>query len=334
MIRLPKSIDDARAHAATHDVRAGGTDLQERRIHGLSARPLLDLRDVAGLDQIEAEGEGLRIGAKVRLAELARHAEVRARYPGIAEGAGGLANPQIRAVATLGGNLLQAPRCPYFRNPDVRCLKSGGGECWARAGDHLWHVCFADRPCVAPHASTMGMILMAYDAEVEVAGGKGRTIEALYDFGATLRDHTLEAGALLTHVDLPAPWSEERAAYMRATSRARAEWALVEVLARLRLDAGGRILDARVAVGAVANAPLRLRSVEAALVGQRADDATFTAAGARAKEGASPLPQTAYKVELLAASVVDALTQAAARPPTPSYAPPAAAANAPAQETP
>ena len=95
MIRLPKSIDDARAHAATHDVRAGGTDLQERRSHGLSAGPLLDLRDVAGLDEIAPEGEGLRIGAKVRLADLARDETVRARYPGIAEGAGGLANPQI-----------------------------------------------------------------------------------------------------------------------------------------------------------------------------------------------------------------------------------------------
>jgi xanthine dehydrogenase YagS FAD-binding subunit len=178
----------------------------------------------------------------------------------------------------------------------------------------------------------MGMILPAYDAEVEVAGGPGRTIEALYDFGATLRDHTLEEGAILTHVDLPAPWSEERAAYMRATSRARSEWALVEVLARLRLDASGRILDARVAVGAVANAPLRLRPVEAALVGQRAGDATFAAAGAKAKEGASPLPQTAYKVELLAASVVDALTQAAARPPTLTYAPPPPAAAAAAAE--
>lgn len=317
MIRLPTTIEAALEHSTTHDVRAGGTDIQERRNHGRRRRPVLDLRDIPGLDKIERDGEGLKIGARVRLAELAEDPWVRERYPALAKGAASLGNPQIRAVATLGGNLLQAPRCAYYRDPEVQCLKSGGSECWARQGDHLWHVCFATRPCIAPHASTMGMVLAAYDATVSVAGGAARSVEELYDIGDTLRDHTLDEGVLLTHINLPRPWSAEQGAYMRATSRARAEWALVEVVVRLRLDRWESIVDARVAVGAVANTPLRLREVERLLVGNVVNEPLFVAAGEKATEGAEPLEDTAYKVELLRASVFDALNAAVVSPPSP-----------------
>jgi len=319
MIRLPTTIEDALEHSTTHDIRAGGTDLQDRRNHGLSRLPVLDLRDIPGLDQIERDGDALRIGARVRLADLAEHPWVLERYPALAKGAGSLGTPQIRAVATLGGNLLQAPRCSYFRHPDVRCLKSGGSECFAREGDHLWHVCFASRPCVAPHASTMGMVLAAYDATVSVAGGAGRSIEELYEIGDTTRDHTLDEGVILTHVRLPSPWSAERGTYMRTSSRARAEWALVEVAVRLRLDRWESIVDARVAVGAVANTPMRLREVERALIGNVASEPLFRAAGDTAKEGAQPLPGTEYKVDLLAASVFQALSNAVLSPATPLF---------------
>lgn len=322
MIRFPTSLEQALPHASTHDVRAGGTDLQDRRHLGITRRPILDLRDLPGLDQIEPHEGGVRVGALVRLQDLADAEVIRARYPAIAEGAGNLANPQIRAVATIGGNLLQAPRCWYYRHPHQRCLKRGGEACLARGGDHVWHVCFDDGGCAAPHASTMAMILMAYDAEVDVAGGPPRAVEALYQTGGDpTRDHALEPGALLTHARLPAPWSSERAAYLRATGRARAEWPLVEVVARLRLDSSGVIADARVAAGAVANAPLRLRAVEAQLVGKPALEATFEQAARLASEGARPLPQTGYKLELLRVSVVDALTRAAERSPT-AVAPP------------
>ncbi|HFE44977.1 MAG TPA: oxidoreductase, partial [Nannocystis exedens] len=173
MIRLPQTIEQALVHAASHDVRAGGTDLQERRSSDSTGelRPVLDLRDVAGLDRIERSGDGLRIGVRVPLAKLARDPWVSVHYPALTQAAGALGTPQIREVASLGGNLLQAVRCPYFRDPAVRCLRSGGAECWARQGDHLWHVCFTSGPCVAPHASTLGMVLLALDARLRVAGG-------------------------------------------------------------------------------------------------------------------------------------------------------------------
>ncbi|HGG57256.1 MAG TPA: hypothetical protein ENK31_05625 [Nannocystis exedens] len=154
---------------------------------------------------------------------------------------------------------------------------------------------------------------------MRVAGGVDRSASELYEIGETIRDHTLEEGALLTHVQLPAPWSEERATYMRASHRARAEWALVEVVVRLRIDASRSILAARVAIGAVANTPLRLREVEDLLVGKRAGESLFRAAGQRACAGAVPLPMTAYKVDLIAACVFDALTDAAKSLPSPPF---------------
>jgi xanthine dehydrogenase YagS FAD-binding subunit len=156
------------------------------------------------------------------------------------------------------------------------------------------------------------MALMAYDAQVEVAGGKVRTIAELYGDGSDARrDHQLEDGALLTAVVLPAAAKGERASYFRAISRSRSEWPLVEVLARLVVE-GETIKQAAVAIGGVAPVPLRLHDVDAALVGKPASAATFRAAAEMARKGASPLPMTGYKVELVEGTVLEALERAVA----------------------
>lgn len=205
MIRFPTSVQQA--CAAVGEYRAGGTDLMERRRHGLSARDIVDLRDVPGLDRIEStRSGGLRIGARVTLRSFASDPELAQRYPGLTEAARKLATPQIRAVATLGGNLLARNRCWYFRSPEAKCLQKGGHECLARAGDHLFHACFDLGPCVAVHPSTMAMALTAYDATVEIAGGPGRTIDELYGDGSHPRgEHRLRSDELLTAVVLPVP---------------------------------------------------------------------------------------------------------------------------------
>jgi xanthine dehydrogenase YagS FAD-binding subunit len=317
MIAFPKTRDEATAQAG--EVRAGGTDLQERRHLGLAKGPLRDLRDLAGLDELRLDGGRLRIGARVTVAQLAASELVRAHYPGLALAAGSLATPQIRAVATVGGNLLQRVRCWYFRHPQLRCFKSGGDSCPARAGDHLFHVCFDQGPCIAPHPSTVGMALTAYEAEVEVAGPSARSpiaIGALYGDGSDPRhEHTLGAQDLLTAVVLPPPVAGERGAYFRAIGRAFAEWPLVEVTALLWLD-GGRIVRARVAMGGVANTPLRLHAVEAALLGHAADAATLAAAAAHATDGAKPLPMTAYKLQVIPGAVLETLERAVAAAPS------------------
>jgi xanthine dehydrogenase YagS FAD-binding subunit len=311
MIVFPTTIEDA--VKAKGEFRAGGTDLVERRNLGIATGDIVDLRDVGGLETIEAgEGGALRIGARTRIVDIASSPEVAKGYPGLAAAAGGLATPQIRAVGTLGGNLLQRTRCWYFRSPEAKCLKKGGKKCYAREGDHLFHACFDLGPCASVHPSTLGMALMAYDAQVEVAGGKVRTIAELYGDGSDARrDHQLEDGALLTAVVLPAAAKGERAAYFRAISRSRSEWPLVEVLARLVVE-GETIKQAAVAIGGVAPVPLRLHDVDAALVGKPASAATFRAAAEMARKGASPLPMTGYKVELVEGTVLEALERAVA----------------------
>ncbi|MEM7152347.1 MAG: FAD binding domain-containing protein [Myxococcota bacterium] len=318
MIRFPRSLAELPplSEEAGHQTRAGGTDLMERRRLRLAPGPLLDLRDLTGLDTIHWDGGAARIGSTVRIAQLARDAPLRQAYPGLCAAAGALATPQIRAVATLGGNLLQANRCWYFRNPTHRCLKSGGDRCLARGGDHLYHACFDRGPCVSVHPSTLGMALLAYEAQVHAHGDPSRSIEALYGDGRDpRRDHQLPPGALLTHVELPAPLPREQAAYFRTTSRARSEWPLVEVLVRLQLE-GDTIRFARVSMGGVAPVPLRLPAVEAALVGARDSDETLARAAALARDGAKPLPMTEYKVDLVEGTVLETLERARHATPT------------------
>lgn len=263
--------------------------------------------------RVGPEAGGLRLGAKVVLATLAQDARVKQHYPALAITAGGLATPEIRAAATLGGSLLQRVRCWYYRNPGFECLKKGGATCFARQGDHHYHACIDLGPCIAPHPSSMGMALLAYDAEVEVQGAPGRTMAQLLGDGKDARrENTLEPQALVTSVLLPAPWVGEKSAYFRAISRARAEWPLVEVVVRLKVDSN--IVDARVAVGGVANIPLRLPKVEQALIGKSVSAATLPetlkAAAALAWDGTRALPMTEYKGELLVSTVLETLERA------------------------
>jgi xanthine dehydrogenase YagS FAD-binding subunit len=306
-VHFPTSVDDAAALTGTF--RAGGTDLQERlRTHGERVgETIVDLTRVAGLDAISVTAEGASIGALATVAEVAAHPELRARYPGLAATAGGLATPQVRQLATIGGNLLQSTRCWYARHPHLRCFKNGGDSCPAREGQHPYGVIFDRGPCVAPHPSSIGMALLAYDATVTVHGRRPMAAADVWGDGADPhRDHVLGPTDVVTSIELPAARPGERSAYFRAISRFEAEWPLVEAIACLQLD-GRRIAHASVAVGGVATVPLRLPHVEAALVGHSSTDELLRRTAALASEGATPLPQTGYKVRLLEAVVLEVL---------------------------
>lgn len=314
MIVFPSTPEEVLLSKGT--IRAGGTELQERRRLPGMGGDLVDLRDTVGLDELRFAADGtLRIGAGRRIAEIGSNEEIRAIYPGFAEAVGGLATPQIRAVATMAGNLLQRNRCWYFRAPETgdRCFKRGGSMCSARAGDHLYHACFDTGPCVSVHPSTIGMAMLAYDGLVEVAPGGLRSVAALLGDGSNASaDNALQSGELVTALVLPAPQAFEHSAYFRAISRARSEWPLVEVLARI-VVADGVVTEAAIALGGVAPVPLRAAAAEAALLGQAPDAAAFAKAAKAATVGASPLPMTGYKVELVEGSVLEALERAAGR---------------------
>jgi xanthine dehydrogenase YagS FAD-binding subunit len=293
-------------HAA--EFRAAGTDLSERRRSGVSRGPLIELS--AGPDTIGIEwaADGAaRIGAFTTIAAIAADARIAQAYPGLAAAALGLATPQIRHLATLGGNLAQRSRCWYFRNPDIACLKKGGTECPARAGNHLYSVAFDLGPCVAPHPSTMAAALLAYEAKISTDRRSGLTIgELLGDGSNGAADHALQPGEMIRSVELPPPVSGERAFYKRAISRSHAEWPLVEVCARAVVS-GGAFQFIRIAAGGVAPVPLRLSASEAVLQGAPANSATIADAARQASAGAKPLPMTGYKLDLLRGVVHDLL---------------------------
>ncbi|HHC07214.1 MAG TPA: hypothetical protein ENK55_00645 [Actinobacteria bacterium] len=310
-LHRPSTLDEALAAAGTP--RAGGTDLGERRRAGRHRGPVVDLLGIPDLDDLRIDDGGARLGALVTLDRLATHPELARRYGALTAAVGALATPQVRRMATLGGSLLQATRCWYAR-AGVSCHRTGGDTCPARDGDHRFHVIFDLGPCAAPHPSTTAMALLVYEATVEVAGGEDRTVaELLGDGTDPTRGDTLGTGELVTGVRLGPTDPGEATAYLRATSRLLAEWPLVECAVRLRLD-GGRIAAAAVAAGAVAPIPLRLGAVEARLVDGPPDPDRLEAAAAAAADGAAPLPQTGYKVELLRRTVLATLRRAVGLP--------------------
>ena len=294
------------------EYRAGGTDLQQRLRSGVSRARIVDLwRGPASAGIAWADDGGARIGALTPIAALAEDMRIQRAYPALASAAATLGTPQIRAMATVGGNLLQRNRCWYFRSPAFRCLKKGGDTCPARHGNHLLGVCFDLGDCVAPHPSTLAVALLAYDAQFETGSARARPIQALYGDGVdALNDYQLAAGEVLTAVVLSAPVEGERAGYHRAISRASAEWPLAEAVVRLVLDSEQTITSARVAVGGVAPVPLRRMRSEQTLVGRKADRCTLEVAAREAAVGARPLPMTHYKTALLTATVLDALQNA------------------------
>jgi xanthine dehydrogenase YagS FAD-binding subunit len=300
------------APAAGAEFRAAGTDISERRRSGVSRGPLIDIAATSDSIAIEWGADGAaRIGAFATIARIAADARIAAAYPGIAASALSLATPQIRHLATLGGNLAQRSRCWYFRDPHIACLKKGGSHCPARSGNHLYSVAFDLGPCVAPHPSTMATALLAYDAKILTDQRPGLSIGELLGNGSDgTADNALASGEIIRGVELPAPLQGERAFYKRAISRSHAEWPLVEVCAR------GVVRDdtfefVRITAGGIAPVPLRLSAAEAALHGKPANAANIAEAAKQATAGANPLPMTGYKLDLLEGAVRDLLERLA-----------------------
>ena len=293
---------------AAPEFRAAGTDLSERRRTGVSRGAIVDLVATAETTGVTFDADGsARIGAATSIAAIAADAQIVRAYPGLAAAAAGLATPQIRNLATIGGNLAQRSRCWYFRNPHFDCFRKGGSDCPSRAGNHLYGVAFDLGPCVAPHPSTLAAALLAYDATVTTDNRKALTIPQLLGDGSNASsDHALHPGEAIKSIHLSSPLSGERAFYKRAISRTYAEWPLVELVVRATVS-GGKFDAVYVAAGGIASVPLRLTGVERAAAGAAVTAATAETAAKQATVGAKPLPMTGYKLDLLQGLVRDLL---------------------------
>ncbi|HEX5707692.1 MAG TPA: xanthine dehydrogenase family protein subunit M [Pyrinomonadaceae bacterium] len=298
--------------------KAGGLDLLDRMKEGLDAPArLVNIRNVKELEGVAATaGGGLRIGPLVTLAALDTDEIVRGRYAALSEAAGHAATPQIRNVATLGGNLLQRPRCWYFRSEDFHCRKKGGDTCFALEGENQYHAVFSNRVCAIVHPSATAVALVALGARVELAGAKGRREVLLEEFFVApeedvTRENKLGDGELMTAVILPPTSSSTRSAYLKLGEKESFDWPLAEVAAVLEMEGGGRCRRASVVLGAAAPVPLRARGAEEALKGRVIDEASARAAAEAAMKGATPLAENAYKLPIFKTLVRRAVVAAA-----------------------
>lgn len=319
-----RTVGEACALLAEHGVRgranAGGTDLLGALKDGIYPEPpdlVVDLKTIPGLDVIEEDGAGLRIGALARLADIARSGPIRSRWPILAQAAHSVGSPQIRNMATLGGNLCQEVRCWYFRYPEqlggsIHCLRKGGPRCPAVKGDNRYHAVFEGRRCFAVCPSDTAVALAALDASVVLEGPSGSRRELAVQDLYTPLGTVLEAGELLTAVRVPPPPDGVRSAFLKFTVREPIDFAVVSVAATLVLREGDCI-DARVVLGAVGPRPYRAVVAEACLRGRSVDGEAAAAAAEAAVAGAKPLRGNGYKIPLVQSLVRRAVETAAGR---------------------
>jgi xanthine dehydrogenase YagS FAD-binding subunit len=298
---------------------AGGTTLIDlMKLNVETPERVVDINRLP-LSRVEAAADGgLKIGALVRNSDLAIHPEVKARYAVLSEALLSGASPQLRNMATTGGNLLQRTRCYYFRDTAYACNKRQPGTgCSAMDGYNRIHsVLGGSEHCVATHASDMAVAMMALEAVVHTRGAKGgsggeRQI-ALNEFylvpGTTPeRETVLEPGELITYVTLPKLPEGTRSHYLKLRDRAQYEFALASAAVVVTVQ-GGRIARARIALGGVGTKPWRSREAEAALEGKPAEEKNFRAAAEAAMRGAKPLRDNGFKIELAKRALVRALT--------------------------
>ncbi|MFG1699546.1 FAD binding domain-containing protein [Nonomuraea sp. NPDC049309] len=296
---------------------AGGTTLVDlMKLEVMTPHRVVDIGAVP-LTGVHADREGLHIGAMERMSDVAEHELVAQAYPMLAQALLASASPQIRNMATIGGNLLQCTRCGYFRDPATPCNKrEPGSGCPAVEGDNRSHAILGTSDaCVAAHPSDLAVALVALGARLSLLGRSGTRTLPLAGFyrlpgGTPHLENELRRDELITRVTVPElPWAR-RSVYVKVRDRRSYEFALVSAAVALDVS-GGVIRDARVAAGGVGTRPWRLPAVEEALKGGPPEVETFEAAAARAADGARPLHGNAFKAALLRRTIVRALVHLA-----------------------
>ena len=309
-----KTVDAATLEPGGRFVAGGTTLIDLMKLDVETPKQVVDI-NLLPLDRIEASADGgLKIGAMVRNTDLANHQDVKERYAVLSQALLSGASPQLRNMATTGGNLLQRTRCYYFRDTAYACNKrQPGSGCSAIDGFNRIHaVLGGSENCVATHPSDMAVAMMVLEATVHTRGAKGERAIALNDFylvpGSTPdRENVLEPGELITYVTLPKPAAGTRSYYLKLRDRAQYEFALASAAVVASVD-GGRVRRVRIALGGVGTKPWRSHEAEAALEGKAANEQNFRAAAEAAMRGAKPLRHNGFKIELAKRALMRALT--------------------------
>ena len=275
--------------------------------------------NVKNLDATVApENGGLRIGAAMKMADVAEHPEIARLYPAIAAAAIEVGTPQIRNQGTVGGNVNQRPRCWYFRNEEFVCYKKGGNRCFSPSGENQFHAILGGGPTYIVHPSSLAVPFVAYDATFRLLGPRGERMVKAADYFTmptrenVERENVLEPNEIMTHVILPPPGNVKSGHY-EVRYKAAHDWPIAFATVLLSMS-GSTVSGARVVMGAVAPVPWRSKEAEQALTGKPVTAETAAAAADAALAKAEPLSQNAYKVQVAKTAVERAILQAAGLP--------------------
>jgi xanthine dehydrogenase YagS FAD-binding subunit len=291
---------------------AGGGDLLDQlKSRMRTPEMVVDLKGLPGLRRVDESDGMLSIGALTTLAAIARDPRLRSLTPALCIAAARVATPQIRNTATLGGNLLQDSRCPYYRE-GWHCRRAGGRRCFANRGLNEGHAIFGGGPCWTVTPSDLAPVVAALDAHVAIQGPRGeRRLPAADLFVGPLKDeqrmHALEAGEILTRVEVPVA-SGRRSHFVKVAVRGAWDFALASAAVAVSLS-DGRLVDCRIVLGGVAPIPWRCFQAERALEGAEPTTDRIDAAADAALIDAEPEPDNAYRVALVRQAVVEALTE-------------------------
>lgn len=312
-----RTADEAAALLSKKGAMAlgGGVDLLGELKEGVRApEHLVNLRSIPGLDRIEKNDRGWRIGATALLVDIADHAELRKDLPGLCEAAAAVATPQIRNQGTIGGNLAQRPRCWYYRDASFDCVKKGGKGCPAEKGENRYLAIFGDGPCHIVHPSDGAPMLVALGARLFLRGPEGARDLPLEDFYEmpdknALCEFTLKPGEFIEAVEVPT--KPARSTYVKLREKDSFDFAIAACAVAGVID-GDRFTEARVVLGGVAPVPWRSKAAEAALLKGSIAETTDAAAEA-AVQGAKPMSQNAWKVPMAKAAVARAIRSFSAK---------------------
>lgn len=291
-------------------VKAGGIDLLDLMKEGIVSPPkLVNIRNIESLRGIAATKDGLRLGPLATLTEISAHGEIQRSYAALADAAGHAATPQVRNMATLGGNITQRPRCWYFRSQDFDCKKKGGSsnDCHAHEGENQYHAIMNNSTCAMVHPSSTAVPLLAMNAQVEITSKRGKRTVAMSNFyvapeKSLVNETALEPGDLITGVFVPAPEPGTRSAYQKYGEKESFDWPLADAGVVLVMD-GQRCRKAAIVLGVAAPTPIRAEAAEAILNGKTIDEATARAAAKAAMDSATPLSKNGFKTQLFQTAI-------------------------------
>lgn len=306
-----KTVDEALGQLGNGaSVKAGGIDLLDLMKEGIVSPPkLVNIRNVDSLRGIKLSKDGLHLGPLSTLSEIAAHPEIQRSYSALADAAGHAATPQVRNMATLGGNIMQRPRCWYFRSSDFDCKKKGGGsdECHAHSGENQYHAIMNNSTCAMVHPSSTAVPLLGMDAQVELTSKRGKRMVSMSEFyvppeKSLLNETAVQPGELITSIFVPAPEQGTRSAYQKYGEKESFDWPIADAGVVLVMD-GAQCRKASIVLGVAAPTPIRSQAAEAELVGKAIDEGTARAAGKAAMQNATPLSQNGYKTQLFQTAI-------------------------------